>query len=181
MKVPILQSPRLTLRPIKLADAKNYVRWFRDKKVMLHFAQRCYRLSLKEEQKWVRQQWRRQDVMNWAIIVAGKHIGGTGVQLNEKNKSAYWGIVIGERKQWGQGYAQECVKLVADYVFIKLKYVRLELLVEMPNEKAVRAYKKAGFKLEGVKRKANYNIFFKKHVDEGMMSILREEWLKKHK
>lgn len=178
MKAPILKGPRVTLRPLKLKDAENYVRWFRDKAVMRHFNRNVHNISLREEQRWIRQQWQKQNMLNWAIIVDEKHIGGTGIRLDKKNKSAHWGIVIGNKKEWGKGYAGEAIKLCADYVFKELKYQRLDLTVEMPNKKALKAYKKAGFKLEGVMRRSKYNPILKNYVDMGVMSILKKEWLK---
>ena len=49
----------------------------------------------------------------------------------------------------------------------------------MDNKRALSAYKKAGFKLEGVMRRYHWNLVTKKFEDEGMLSILKEEWGKK--
>jgi len=51
----------------------------------------------------------------------------------------------------------------------------------MSNKRALYVYKKLGFKLEGIKRECFFNGITKKYEDDGMMSILRSEWLKKLK
>lgn len=71
--------------------------------------------------------------------------------------------------------------MIGDYVFKKLKYQRFELVVFMDNNRALAVYKKAGFKLEGIRRRYHWNLTTKKFDDEGMMGILKEEWGKKKK
>jgi len=181
MKSPIIKGERVVLRPIKLADAQNYVRWFSDGEVMRYFHYAMYKITLKKEQKWIREQWRKQDAVNWVVEVNGKHIGGTGITLHKKEKTGTWGIILGDKSEWGKGFAVEVINLCADYYFKKFNGERFELIVEMGNEKALKAYKKAGFKFEGAKRSCGYNPLLKKRIDIGFMSILREEWLKKNK
>ncbi|MFH1946537.1 MAG: GNAT family protein [Candidatus Magasanikbacteria bacterium] len=177
MKVPILKGERLVLRPVQVKDAPNYVRWFRDKEVMVHFNQAIWRINLDDEKKSIRKFLRSKDDMNWAIEVKGKHIGGTGIKLDKINKTVRWGIVIGDKQEWGNGYAVEAAKLCAEYVFTKLRYERIDLFAETENKRAISVYKKVGFKLEGVLRSASYNKLLKKRVDSAIMSILKEEWI----
>ena len=178
MKIPILKSERVVLRPLKVKDAENYVRWFSDKKVMKYFNQSVWKISLEKEKTAIRKMQRSKMSVNWAIEVDGKHVGGTGLKLDKKNKVAMWGIIIGEKNEWGQGYAGEIIDSCGDYVFKRLKYERLELNVEMGNEKGLKAYKKAGFKLEGVVRSYSYNKLLGRRIDYGIMSILKDEWKK---
>lgn len=65
-------------------------------------------------------------------------------------------------------------KLIVAFGFEELNLNRIMLTVSEPNEGAIRAYKNAGFKLEGKMRQACYrdNQFH----DKLMMSILRQEW-----
>lgn len=163
---------------MKVSDAPNYVRWFKDKEVMKYFNNNVWGISLEKEKSAIRSLQRKVNSLNWAVEVDGYHIGGTGIVLDKKAGTGRWGIVIGEKKEWGKGYAVEIIYLCADYFFKKLKGERFDLMVEMKNEKALKAYKKAGFKLEGVMRSAGYNPRLKKRIDSGVMSILRSEWLK---
>ena len=179
MKVPILRGPIITLRQLKISDAPNFVLWFRDIDVMKYFNNDLWKINLEKEKSAIRSLQRNKNHPTWVIEVNGKHIGGTGLTLNKKDKTCRWGIIIGDKQEWGKGHAVEIIDLCADYFFEKLKGERLDLTVEMENEKALKAYKKAGFKLEGVMRSSGYNKLLKKRIDNGVMSILRDEWLKK--
>ena len=162
MKVPILKGNRVTLRPLKVKDAENYVRWFKDKEVLNYTTQNYYRVSLEKERKFIRSQQHKNNEKRkqytFAIInEEGKHIGGTGLNVKLNKKRIEWGIVIGEKSEWGKGYAGECAKLCLDFAFKKLKANRVELYLSIENKRGLQAYKKSGFKLEGVLRKAKYN------------------------
>lgn len=171
----------MTLRPLKVFDAPNYVRWFKDKRVVRHMLLQTG-ISLVKEREYIKNLKNKKDGFNLAIITeTGKHIGGTGTSFDKNNSLAKTGIVIGEVTCWNKGYATETLKIVANYVLKKLKYNRLELVLDMSNKAAFRVYKKVGFVLEGVRRKAHYNLITKRFEDEGVMSVLREEWLKNYK
>ena len=178
MKVPILKGPRIVLRPLKVSDASNYVRWFRDKEVVQYFNQYVWRITLEKEKSAIRKLQRNKKEPTWAIEVEGRHIGGTGIVLNVEDKTGSWGIVIGEKDEWGKGYAGEIINLCAKYFFEKLKGERFELQVEMENKRAIKAYEKAGFKFDGVLRSIKYSKVLKRRIDNGVMSILRDEWSK---
>ncbi|MFZ2189580.1 MAG: GNAT family protein [Candidatus Magasanikiibacteriota bacterium] len=181
MKGPILKGPRVILRPIKVSDAPNYVRWFSDKEVRIHFNYNVWDVSEKEEKKFIRKSLKNKNQILFAIIYNGKHIGGSGLDFDWKSKRASWGIIIGEKDEWGKGIAGEVIKLLLEYGFKKWKLNRIDLEVEMLNKRALKAYKKAGFKLEGVIRQGQFNPQLKSFIDKGIMGILKEEWLKKYK
>jgi len=182
MKNIILKGPRLTLRPIKLSDAADYVRWFKDKRVVLYMGESLYRISLAKEKEYIRAIQRKKDNLFFSIITEdGKHIGDTALHLNQSNKRAGFGLLIGDKKYWGRGYAGECIKILGNFLFEKLKYNRFQLTTVVNNKRAVRAYKKAGFKTEGLLREFQWSRVEKKFNDEYTMSILRSEWLKKYK
>ncbi len=181
MEIPILKGERVVLRPLKVKDAENYVRWFSDREVLNYMTQMYYRVSLEEERKYIRSLQRQPVKKQYTFAIVneeGKHIGGTGLNVKLNKKRIEWGIVIGEKSEWGKGYAGECAKLCLDFAFKKLKANRVELYVSIDNKRAVKAYKKIGFKLEGVLRKAKHNKFKNKYEDMGVMSILQDEWKK---
>lgn len=176
MKWPILKGKRVKLRPIQLVDAPDFVRWFGNKEVAKYLL-RQKPMTLPEEKKWIRKMLLAKNKIIWSIFNEnGKLIGNTGLTIDAKNKAASFGIMIGEKNEWGKGYAGECLKLIGNFVFIKLKYNRLELEVYMKNKRAIRVYEKAGFLLEGVKRQRLKNSITKKFENLGIMSVLKKEW-----
>ncbi len=54
MRVPILKGKRVVLRPLKVKDAENYVRWFADREVINYMTQTYYNVSLDKERKYIR-------------------------------------------------------------------------------------------------------------------------------
>lgn len=169
------------MRPLKLADAPLFIRWFKDKEVFKYLMLQKTP-SLVAERKWIRDNLRSRGEITWSFYnESDVLIGNCGLRLKPKDKLANFGIVIGDKTQWGKGYAGEVIKVVGDFVFKKLKYQRFELVVFTDNKRALAVYKKAGFKLEGVRRRCHWNLVTKKFEDDGIMSILKEEWGKNHK
>jgi len=98
--------------------------------------------------------------------------------INWKLRAAEMAMVIGSEELRGQGIGGEAIALVLAYAFTTLGLVRVSLEVAVDNRRAVRCYEKAGFRLEGVKRKAF--MVDGEYVDLAMMAVLREEWRAAH-
>jgi RimJ/RimL family protein N-acetyltransferase len=71
-----------------------------------------------------------------------------------KNRSAVLGIVLGEKKHWGNGFGTDAVRLILGFAFRELNLHRVELDVYDYNVRAIRCYEKAGFRREGTLRDA---------------------------
>jgi RimJ/RimL family protein N-acetyltransferase len=67
------------------------------------------------------------------------------------------------------------MKLVLRYAFLELNLRRVTLNVFEYNERAIRSYEKAGFRLEGSQRQAIQREG--RRWDMVYMGILREEWM----
>lgn len=181
MKGPILKGERVTLRPIKLSDAPKFITFFKDKEVVKYLLFQPDNLTLRFERKWISDSLKDKEKITWAIVYNEQIIGSTELRLINQHKFAILGILIGDKTKWDQGFGSEVIILLANYLFKKLKYNRLELGFAMNNKRALKAYKKVGFKLEGVQRKKHWNKISRCFEDEDIMSILREEWFKKYK
>jgi RimJ/RimL family protein N-acetyltransferase len=82
-------------------------------------------------------------------------IGMTSLDdVNRVNRAAEFDIRIGEKDCWGRGYGTETTRLVLDYGFTALGLHNIHLRVLSYNERAIRAYTRAGFKLAGRLREA---------------------------
>ncbi len=183
MRTIKLKGQRITLIPETPKNAQVIIPWLKDKTVMRFVDHEGFNYSLKDElfdlafiKKY---QW---DELHYLIL--DEHyqpIGAVGLEMNSFHKSGEIWIVLGEKSAWGKGYGQECIQVLGDYFFKKIKYNRLELAVSAEFAKGIIAYKKAGFKVEGVLRKAEWDRFGRKFRDQVVMSILKDEWLKKQK
>jgi RimJ/RimL family protein N-acetyltransferase len=74
--------------------------------------------------------------------------------IDHDHKSAELQIRIGERDSWGRGLGTEAVTLLVRRAFDGLGLHRVQLQVFATNARAIRAYEKAGFEVEGRRRDA---------------------------
>jgi RimJ/RimL family protein N-acetyltransferase len=61
-------------------------------------------------------------------------------------------IGIGEKDCWGKGCGTEATRLILDYGFNALGLHNIRLTVHGANERAIRAYSRAGFRVIGRRR-----------------------------
>lgn len=82
-------------------------------------------------------------------------IGMTDLRhIDHQRRTAEFGIAIGEKDCWGKGYGTEAVTLVLDYAFSVLGLHNVMLDTNSFNERAIRCYRRAGFKEIGRRREA---------------------------
>lgn len=95
-------------------------------------------------------------------------------QLDGDNGSALYHITIGEKDAWGQGYGTEATRLMLDHAFGVLALHRIALFVFEFNERAIRAYRRCGFVVEGRSRESIFRDG--RWWDEIAMSVLESDW-----
>jgi len=98
-------------------------------------------------------------------------------QLDPDNGSALFHITIGEADAWGQGYGTEATQLMLDHAFGTLGLHRIALFVFEFNTRAVRAYERCGFVVEGRARESIWRDG--RWWDELAMSVLESDWRKR--
>jgi len=94
-------------------------------------------------------------------------------EYEEGNRSVNFRILLGPGGR-GRGLGTEATRLVLGHAFDVLGLHRVELEVYAFNPRAQRAYEKAGFVTEGVRREALR--FDGEWVDAVVMSVLDHEW-----
>ncbi len=95
-------------------------------------------------------------------------------QLDGDNGSALFHITIGEKDAWGHGYGTEATRLMLDHAFGSLGLHRVALFVFEFNERAIRAYRRCGFVIEGRSRESIFRDG--RWWDELAMSVLESDW-----
>ena len=159
MKAPLLESERLIYRPLSSAHAsQEYVDWMNDpatgKYIISAGAYTLQRLKefLSEVEK--------KQILFWAIHLKdnGKHIGNIKIDpVSEKHGLCEYGIMMGDSKEWGKGYAKEASIAIIDYCFNTLHLRKMTLGVVEDNTVAVQLYKKLGFVTEGIYKKHEFH------------------------
>lgn len=175
---PLLRAERVYLRSAERGDISRFVRWLSDGDVMRNLALRTP-LSMPLEEAWFDRMLEAQGKTGYHFVICllgdGRPIGTTGLHdLDWENGSAAFGIVIGEKDEWGKGYATEALDAICDFAFGELRMERVWLHVYSENTRGIRAYERAGFRNEGTHRRARYQRG--EHQDVLVMALLREEW-----
>jgi RimJ/RimL family protein N-acetyltransferase len=96
------------------------------------------------------------------------------MDISQSNRSAVTRIAINEEVHYGKGYGTEAMKLMLDFAFGVLNLHRVQLDVYSYNERAIKSYEKAGFKVEGrIRDELYYNHAYH---DSIIMGILEDEY-----
>ncbi|MDD2807896.1 MAG: GNAT family protein [Patescibacteria group bacterium] len=179
----ILKGRRVILRPLSLKDAPRFCQWLTDPEVttfLAHYYEQGAP-SLKEERAWIKKDNHDNKKISFSIdTILGRHIGSTSLfHIDNFSKKAEFGIMIGDKEFWGQGYGTEATKLLVDYGFRKLGLHKIYLGHIAYNIRGHKCYKKIGFKKEGEVRD---HIYRNGHWhNEIYMGLLRDEYIKKLK
>jgi RimJ/RimL family protein N-acetyltransferase len=131
------------------------------------------------EEQWFTAMVDRQGRTDYHFVICrltdGEPIGTVGLHdLDFVNGNAEFGISIGEKSEWNQGYGTDALRAICDFGFGGLRLQRIELEVYAGNARAQRSYQNAGFVLEGTLRQRHFSEG--RHTDVLVMSLLRDEW-----
>jgi RimJ/RimL family protein N-acetyltransferase len=99
---------------------------------------------------------RSPDYVRWAIECRGDGaILGCGIvfRVDYRNRNAWLGLEIGPASRWDRGYGTEAIRLMTGFGFLQLGLEKLYLGVYEGNERALRAYAKAGYRVEAALRR----------------------------
>lgn len=86
-------------------------------------------------------------------------------------------LVIADEKYRREGYALEALELLERYIFHTLAYQRIAVRIIDFNKPAIRLFKKAGYKLEGVQEQGCYHDG--RYYDFILLRLLRDEYLQR--
>ena len=190
---------RIRFRGVERDDLPTFVKWLNDPDVqqgiLIHQP-----ISQAREENWFEGMIKRPDdehIMGIEVRLPGERTGLPGVKGNEpgaqggeeawklignlafndidwRNRSSEFGIMIGDKTYWTQGYGTEAVRLLIKHGFNSLNLNRIFLRVFENNPRAIRAYEKAGFVHEGRERQAEFRDG--RYIDVLLMSILKDEF-----
>jgi RimJ/RimL family protein N-acetyltransferase len=170
-------GPRVVLRRHRPENLKAFMRWYADPEVARLTRYQIAPLTTEEIQHFFHGRIMGADFLAMAIHVreTDRLIGTCAFsQLDGDNGSVLFHITIGEKDAWGHGYGSEATGLMVAHAFTRLALHRVALTVFEFNTRAIRAYQKCGFAIEGSARGAIFRDG--RFWDEIHMSILADEW-----
>lgn len=181
----MITGDRIRFRGLERDDVPTFVIWLNDPEVqqgiLLHNP-----VSRATEASWFEKMIQRppdEHVLGIEVKEVDSESGqdswkliGTWAfnDIDWRNHSAEFGIMIGEKSCWNKGYGTEAVRLLCQHGFNTLNLNRIYLHVFETNPRAIRAYEKAGFLLEGTERQAEFKDG--RFIDVLRMSLLRDEF-----
>jgi ribosomal-protein-alanine N-acetyltransferase len=159
MKAVELTSERLLLKRLTINHLSNsYVSWLNDHEVNKYLETRG-NYTIEKLQSFLEDQ-EKKDIFFWAIHLKDtlEHIGNIKIDpINFEGNSGEYGILMGSKEHWGQGYAKEASQVVINFCFKKLCLSKITLGVIENNVNAVLLYKKLGFNI--VECFNNYGVY----------------------
>lgn len=89
-------------------------------------------------------------VLGIEVLATGRLIGLVALSdIDREVDMAEITVYIGEKDEWGKGYAPDAMRTLCRHGFGTLALHRIHLGVAVGNESAVRSYEKLGFVKEG--------------------------------
>ena len=143
----------VTLRPVERADLEQIHRWRNDREVTRHLGR--LEMSFAEVEAWFAALQRTPDQAH-AIVVDGEFVGYAVLEhVDDLNRKCEAGIIIGNRRRWGQGIGQEVARQLATIAFSRLGMHRILAVASARNPASIACFRAAGFQEEGRLREAN--------------------------
>ena len=170
-----IAGPSLTLRPVSEADLPDLMRWLADPEVVEFYGDPPASLEAAREdylEPGVNPTWR------FVIEEDGRGVGEIQYHHAYPGEDFTWkagiDIFIGEPDARDRGLGSEAIRTMLAYLFEQKGVHLVTIDPEVANARAIRAYERAGFRLDGVLR--HHAFDHGEYVDTHYMSILEDEW-----
>src|SRR5215470_5730124 len=173
---PVIEGERVRLEPPRPEHSPAYLGWLADMEVTRYLHDRNPP-SPGQEEKSLEQAAGDPHRVLWSIVLrqSGKLIGAAVLEnIDWRNRDAESGMVIGDKSEWGKGYAAEVMRLRTEYAFLELGLRKVWAGVEVANVASRRALEKTGYRQCGLMRR---HVFVGgQWLDVWLGEILREHW-----
>ena len=174
-----MKGDKVYLRAFEPDDYKTIHAWRRDEEVYQLTIGNRFFVSSEKDRRWVLDRIMSNDVELYLAICLVADDGLIGylslADIDHRNGRAEWsGIVIGEKKHRGHGYATEAVYLLLQFAFEELGLHRVSGSWLAENKVSLFLGKATGFRQEGLLR--DYVYKNGKRHDVVIMSMLRPEF-----
>jgi len=175
--IPFLAGKRLYLREVRPEDVnENYYRWMNDPEITRYLESRFYPNSMTGLREYVTNKLSDQDNVFLAIVLKenDRHIGNIKLgPINWIHRFADIGLLIGEKDCWGKGHATDAIRLVVNYSFNTLNLHKLTAGCYDLNIGSIKAFQKAGFVTEGVRKQQFY--YGGAYIDHVLLGLVSPE------
>lgn len=156
MIAPDIVGDQILLTSVDEAHvSERYLGWMANPEVNRYLESRFTVPTLVDLGDYVQSMRESPDNYFFAIIerASGEHWGNVKLgPVNRHHRTASIGIIVGEPSAWGRGVATETIGLLSRWAFDELGLAKLTAGSYAVNGGSVRAFEKAGWRVEGLQR-----------------------------
>lgn len=156
----MLKGNGITLRPIIKEDLIQFNIWRNQIEIKNLALMHPFPIAADADELWYQKistDFSNKTIFFTIVDQQNTPIGYTFLaSVNWTNRTAYFGIIIGEKFQQGKGNGKEATELILSYSFNILNLNKIILEVSKDNEKAINLYKKLNFIQEGHLKNQTY-------------------------
>ena len=150
--MPILETERLILRPMRRSDVSAVVDLAGDKAVATKTASIPYPLTFREAEGWLDRHLRSGGDKELVFAIEHKEdqtfLGAIGLMIPRTREPAPMGYWLG-RPFWNQGYMTEAIRRLLHYAFAELDVTAVRAAAYPDNPASMRVQEKAGMMFVG--------------------------------
>lgn len=158
---------------------EKYIAWLNDKHLM-RFSEQRHRTHTQESCRLYLESFSESPNLFWAIeehVLGLGHIGNMNAYVDENNRIADVGILIGDRRSQHCGYGTEAWKAVCDYLFRGLGMRKVTAGTLAGNSDMLRIMQSSGMEVEG--RLRRHYLCEGEEMDLVYAAVFREDWLQR--
>jgi len=170
----VLTGERVTLRPIRPDDLEQLHAWRLELATWGDTTEAApFPMTFETFRQWSEDVAKNDGVM-FAVEAAGRLVGRAAMfAFDPLARHAEVGLALGPEHR-GLGYGREVLGMLLDFGFTHRNLHRIWLECSATNDRAVRAYRAAGFVEEG--RLREHAWIDGAYVDVLRMAVLRRDW-----
>ena len=175
---PILETPRLILRPLTPDDVPDLRRWLARDEIYTYWGrpaskgEREPELMFVDPRPWVKR--KPSPDFKWGMVSKDTNtvIGDISVFDIENSRMGSVGYRL-DPDLWGQGYTSEALAAAVDFIFTHTELDRLHATADVRNVASNRVLEKCGFVHEGTIR---HGKMVSTYCDYNIWGMLREDY-----
>ena len=147
----MFETERLRLRALEEEDFVAFAAWWNDPELMALQSTHALKPAAAAGVRKLFQAWADDSALFVTIVEkrGGETIGSCNLWGGDAKNRDYQIAIVLRRESWSQGLGTETLRLIVRHAFREMGVHRLSLKVTAENERAIRAYRAAGFEVEG--------------------------------
>lgn len=177
------ETERLVVKPHTIDNARKFYEWDCDPELVYlneDDSDQYLPATLEDVERYMEDISRvtpRRSTIHFAIHkkIDDQFIGyGMIAFIERQHRRCKLGITIGEKAEWGKGYAHEALVPVLGYCFGPLRLNRVMAEIYCINTRSIRLFEGLGFTHEGTLRQSVWKRG--QPLDDCLYALLREDW-----